>query len=123
MQGKEEKRKGTGLKVAMWREGYFRKGGETEWGEGTDLSADTRHAKGKREGSARTCQWGHRKGKGRRYSVPEGGTEPMGGIVMMGGTIFNVDSTMCLDEIVRLLLISSGSSYLLSGLNSYLSPY
>ena len=28
MQGKEEKRKGTGLKVAMWREGYFRKGGE-----------------------------------------------------------------------------------------------
>ena len=46
----------------------------------------------------------------------------MGGIVMMGGTIFNVDSTMCLDEIVRLLVISSGS-YLLSGLNSYLSPY
>ena len=51
---------------AAQREGYFRKGGE---------SGDRRagHAKGKREGSARTCQWRYTKGKGREYGVPEAG--------------------------------------------------
>ena len=56
---------------ATQREGHFRKGGETG-----DRRAG--HAKGKREGSARTCQRGTTKGNGREYGVPEGGIEPDG---------------------------------------------